>query len=467
VAGEVSPKAGRDAANVYEGGPRRRFAAAGLQGTTVRPLRAGRPWGSIVCAVLVSFGVLAPDLYAEPLRWHGFFEYAFGGRWVEDQTKHDNYNMLEQRLQLKTDHFFAGEDLLGRWKSQFVFKGDFLVDEYFGGKTDFDLRECNMAMSPTHFLDVRVGRQVLTWGTGDYLFINDVFPKDYESFYIGRDDEYLKKPSDAARFSFYSDMANTDFIVIPRFEPNTLPDGQRLSFFDSFQGGIAGTNSDRYLVEPGWQAKNFEYAMRVFRNFGSAEGALYVFRGFDPSPRSYLNEADRELFYERQDVFGASLRGPFAGGIGNIEAGYVHSPQDDHGGNRLIENSMFKAMAGYEKDLGHDLKVGFQYYYEEKLDYSKYAAALLPLDYFWDQYYHLLTNRITKLFKNQTVAVSLFTFFSPSDLDGYFRGSVSYDLTDQWKVVWGVNIPWGGDTHTAFAQMRRDKNVYIRVRYSF
>ncbi len=398
----------------------------------------------------------------------GFMEEAFGYRASDDNlTKHKSFDMAEQRLQLKDQYSFDGEGLLSRWRSVLRFKGDFTVDEYFAGKTDFELREANISLTPASFMDIKAGRQVLTWGTGDYLFINDVFPKDYESFYIGRDDEYLKKPSDAVKLSFYPKAVNVDFIVIPYFTPNTMPEGQRLSFFDSFEGGIAGKSSDRFLVSPGWQPENFEYAGRFYRNFSDTEAAVYLYRGFDKIARSYKDEAAHQLYYERQDVFGASLRGPFAGGIGNIEGGYFYSPEDPKGDNRLIQNSMAKFMIGYEKDLGHDLKIGFQYFYEQTLDYGAYKAALLPQDFFWDEYYHLLTQRITKLFKNQTVAVSFFNFYSPSDQDGYVRFSVSYDMTDQWKIVMGANIPWGQGEQTTFAQMKKDKNIYVRLRYSF
>ena len=37
--------------------------------------------------------------------------------------------------------------------------------------------------------DVKIGQQVLTWGTGDYVFLNDLFPKDYPSFFAGRSDD--------------------------------------------------------------------------------------------------------------------------------------------------------------------------------------------------------------------------------------------------------------------------------------
>ena len=108
-----------------------------------------------------------------------------------------------------------------------------------------------------------------------------------------------------------------------------------------------------------------------------------------------------------------------------------------------------------------------QYAYEQKLDYDNYRNNLLAQDYFWDEARHVVTNRITKLYKNQTVMVSLFTFYSPSDKDGYFRPSVSYDLSDQWKITLGGNLPWGEDDKTEFGQMKRNKNIFARARYNF
>ena len=66
------------------------------------------------------------------------------------------------------------------------------------------LREGYISYYPSSFYEIKAGRQVLTWGTGDLIFINDRFPKDYESFYSGRDMEYLKVPSDAVKISFLS-----------------------------------------------------------------------------------------------------------------------------------------------------------------------------------------------------------------------------------------------------------------------
>ncbi len=398
---------------------------------------------------------------------HGFVENDIGIKLSNDTTKRDNYNMLEQRFQLKTTYYAQGANYWAEKGAVVNFRGDFTVDEYYSGKTDFDLREMSLSMSPFSKMDIKLGRQVLTWGTGDYLFINDQFPKDYESFFIGRDDEYLKKPSDAIKTSFYPKLANIDLVIIPYFTPNTIATGDRLSFFDSFQGGIAGTNSDRHIVSPPFQMSNNEYALRMYRSFGSNEAAFYYFHGFDKNPRSYKDEANRELYYSPVDVYGASLQGPFARGIGNLEFGYIRSREDTNGSNRTVENSWLKLMAGYSRDLGNDLKIGFQYLVEERLNQGAYDDNLMPSDYRWDEFRHLLTNRITKLFKGQTVNVTLFTFYSPSDKDGYVRPSVSYDITDQWKVTAGMNLPWGEDDRTEFGQMKRNKNIYLRVKYSF
>ncbi len=397
---------------------------------------------------------------------HGFSELAGGVKTSDDNTKRDGFNLLEERLQLKSSYGFEGGNYLARKGAVINFKGDFTVDAYYDGKTDFDLRELNLSWTPAQWLDAKFGRQTLTWGTGDYLFIHDLFPKDYQSFFIGREDEYLKKPSDALKISLYPAAGNIDLIVA-RFAPNATAEGDRLSFFDSFQGGIAGRNSDRHLIEPPLQASNNEYALRLYGNIGSHELALYSFSGFNKNPDSYKDETTRQLFYRRMDAYGASLRGPFFGGIGNAEFGYYNSRQDPDGNNRLIENSMVKFLSGYEKDTGDDLKVGFQYLYEQRLDYDNYTDNLLAGDFIFDESRHLLTQRLTKFYKNQTVTVSLFNFYSPTDKDGYARPLVSYDVTDQWKLAFGANLPWGEDDLTEFGQMKRNKNVFFRARYSF
>ena len=393
----------------------------------------------------------------------GFIEGAFGLRTQDDTTKKDSFNLFEARLQLKGSH---SPKLMEEWDPEISIKADLVADAY-EEHLRLVARTVSLAFTPTDVIDVKLGRQTLTWGTGDLLFINDLFPKDYVSFFSGRDDEYLKLPSDAIKLSLFTDAASFDFVITPVMEANNSITGSRFSFYDGLSGSTIGDAASRDFVKPEETIENMEVALRAYRTFGSFEGALYFFNGFYKEPRGILNAAIEQFFYPRLTVYGISLRGPVLGGIGNIEAGYYDSREDPDGDKGNIENPALKYLAGYSKDLGNDLSVGVQYLIEEMIEYSAYEANLAPGEKKRDEFRHLVTMRITKLFRDQTVVSGIFIFYSPSDNDAYIRPIVSYNLSDTLKLSGGANIFLGIERHTEFGQFQRNDNLYVRARYSF
>ena len=101
---------------------------------------------------------------------------------------------------------------------------------------------------------LRVGRQIYTWGVGDLLFINDVFPKDWEAFYSGRPLEYLKIGVDSVKLDVYSNIASIEAIAIPFFESDDLPSQGRFHFFDPYP-----TITNRDIDKPNTTFKNIKY----------------------------------------------------------------------------------------------------------------------------------------------------------------------------------------------------------------
>ena len=400
---------------------------------------------------------------------HGFMETAYGPKFSGDKlTQKNNYNLLEQRLQLKAAYRPQKPAWLASWNPEFFYKGDLLLDEY-KETLRYQIREAYGLVSPLSWMDIKLGRQILTWGTGDYLFINDVFPKDYESFFIGRDDEYLKAPSDAGKFSIFSPLVSMDVVVIPSFTPDVSLGGDRLSFYDNFLGRIAGKESNRIFTEPAVQSKNAEIATRLYRNFGEYEAAIYAFKGYFNQPVGIKNESTKEVFYPKLTVFGASIRGPapFVGGIASGEVGYSDSLQDRSGKNRLIENSAMKYLLGYERDFPKDWRIGIQYFVEQMLGFDEFKANSQPGDIPRDEFRQLFTFRVTKLFWLQTLEASLFTFYSPTGSDVYLRPRIAWQASDRWKLTVGANIFFGKHDWTEFGQLEGNDNFYIRIRYSF
>jgi len=409
----------------------------------------------ITCAALIrpapAFGV------------EGFIEGAYGYRTQRDVTKKDSFNLLEGRLQLKG---LYEPPALEAWSPELEYKAELIADG-FEDRLRLRAREAALSFTPLDMMDVKLGRQVLTWGTGDLIFINDLFPKDYVSFFIGRDDEYLKVPSDALRLSLFTDAASIDMVIIPFMEPDISVTGERISFFDGLGGAIAGENAGREFIEPSETIGNMELAFRAYRTVRRYEVALYLFRGFFKEPMGILSAAKMEFFYPRIHVFGLSVRGPLLGGIGSFETGYYDSREDRNGRDPMIENPSIKYLLGYTRDLGGDTSLGLQYLAEQMLHYASYRAALAPGDRPRDEFRHLLTLRLTKLFMAQTIETGIFVFFSPSDMDAYLRPSVGYKVTDNWKVTAGGNVFMGRDEFTDFGTFRRNDNIYMRVRYSF
>jgi hypothetical protein len=101
------------------------------------------------------------------------------------------------------------------------------------------------------------------------------------------------------------------------------------------------------------------------------------------------------------------------------------------------------------------------------MDYAEYESSLPSGAAQKDEYRHVLTFRLTKLMMNQNLRLSLFTYYSPSDEDAYFRPKVHYKVSDRWAVEAGGNIFTGKDNHTFFGQFKDNTNAYAGSRYSF
>ncbi|MFA4980914.1 MAG: hypothetical protein WC592_00375 [Candidatus Omnitrophota bacterium] len=418
-------------------------------------------------AILYAFGAA----YAADMpKLHGFVEANIGLKVNDDKLAAKNgYNMAEQRAEFTLRYFPDELYILKKWNTEIFFKTDVLIDEYTERPKWWLPRELYAAFTPLDFLDLKIGEQILTWGTGDYIFINDQFPKDYVSFIIGRDDDYLKLPSYAAKLTFFTRIASLDLIAIPYFTPNKVPDGGRISFFDPLFGRIVGAQSDRYLHEPAAQFENTEIALRLYGTIESYEWALYYNHGFYKNPAGYENQRTGILYYPQLDVYGASVQGPvpMIGGIANFETGLFNSKEDDYGRNRLVQDSTMQYLAGYKRGFKNDLEVGIQYYIIQMLHYTAYKKSLLPGDYQDDKVYQQYTLRLTKLFAGQTVNASLFVFYSPVDNDAYLRPVLSWKATDSWSLVVGGNIFLGDQDNADWGQYKGDSNIYGRLRYSY
>ncbi len=407
---------------------------------------------------------------ALPFEIHGFGEGAIG--WLPAKNRflrNHSFNLMEGRTQLKTLYYPEFWAPLADSGAALSAKLDLVGD---GISEDFraEFRELNARLTPLRWLDVKVGRQILTWGTGDLVFLNDLFPKDWVSFFSGRDDEYLKRPSDALKVGAFHEWANGEFVLIPFFTPDNPVRGERLSFYDPLRGGITGWENDLHFNRPATALNNMEYAGRLYRSVGSYEVAAYAFKGFYKQALGVDDPSAGDLYHPRLTALGSSVRGPVprAGGIGNIEFAWYNSEENRRGDNPAVEPPALRYLAGYERDLWRDFTLGLQYYAEEMLGYGEYRRSAPPeAPFSRDRFRQLLTARLTQRLFQQNAAASIFAFFSPTDADFHLRPRLSWNATDRWSVTVGADVCAGRHGYTMFGQFRNDNQLFARLRYGF
>jgi len=428
---------------------------------------------TLIMALFVLFILpMASVVSAQELYWGGFVEGLWGAGTDQRNPTGRDYPVSEMRMQLRMETYSDMGEAFS--------KLDFVQDGFDSTKYEFELREAYIKFRVPVGLDFKVGRQILTWGTGDLIFINDVFAKDYQSFFIGRQDQYLKAPQTGIRTSLYNSLGSFTLVFIPDFEPNILPTGDRLSFYNPNIGGIVGAEGYMAPVEPSNDFDNAEFAFRYARSFGGTEFAGYAYRGFykDPKGVHILPDASMELYYPRLNVYGASLRGAAMGGIFWLEGGYYDSREDTKGENYFVENSSAKGLIGFERQMGTDLTGNLQFLVENMMNYDKYEASYdfvinnmlppgSPIPAKVKETRTLLTSRWTKQYMDQTLTFSLFGFYSPSDEDAYIRFSTEYKYSDELSLMVGANVFEGKNVYTMFGQFDHNDNVYLKVNYGF
>lgn len=408
---------------------------------------------------------LLPD---EAIDVRGFWEIRIGYRTQSDRYERDltigqTLFHLELEKQWKKASARLAGDLVSDYLSHVDHRDTVRLEK---GEGPFDLREFNVAFLAADRLQIRCGRQMLKWGTGDLLFINDLFPKDWKSFYSGRDESYLRAPSDAVLGKMDLEACRLDVAYMPRFDADRYISGRRFSYYNRSLERLAGRDARIHADAPDDWFDDREIAVRLYRECDDYLVALYGYDGYWKSPSDPMPVSGFSRFPELT-VFGASIEGDVAGGRGNVETGFYFSKEDRSGDNPWVNNDEFRALAGYRREVTKDFELGAQYYLERMLDYSDYRRSHPFTRRRKDKDRHVTALRATQFLVERALALSLFVAWSPSASDGYLRPNVHYMIDDYFSVELGANLFYGKHEETAYGQFEQNSNVYGGFRFRF
>lgn len=404
--------------------------------------------------LLWALPLLCAATWAQAQEVRGFMQLSFARRVGEPAGK--DFVSFEERLQLET---FGSFDM-SAWT--YFAKVDFFHDAA-GGDVGTEVREAYADFFGPN-AQVRIGRQIITWGVGDLLFVNDLFPKDWEAFFSGRPLEYLKRGSDAVKIDVYGEKVSVEGVIMPFFRSDRLPRADRFLIPDPFAG------VERRTVEPTTTLDNTEAALRLYGRLSDFDASLYAYRGFFRAPSLRPDDPAAPTmitaFFPRLNVYGFSLQGPAWQGVLSLEGGQYDSRDDPSGSDPVIPNSQTRFLVGYSRALDENRTAGVQYYGEYTHNYGAYRATLPPGFPVAPRFRQLVTFRFTQLQQYQTEQLSLFLFISPSDGDYMLIPEYRVLLNDQAWMSVGLNL-FGGESGTQFGALGSNDNIYFNLRRSF
>lgn len=358
---------------------------------------------------------------------------------------------LEERAQFKLD---ASD---GNWR--LLAKGDVAWD-HLGRREEIELREAYLDHAAGQW-DLRVGRQVITWGLGDLVFVNDVFPKDHEALFAGRPLEYLKRGVDAVKFGVYPGFASFELVVAPEFRESRIPNAARFHLYDPMSA-----LTDRVTEKPA----RGDIGLRIYRDVAGWDAAVYLYSGYQRTPSmrpdSVTAPTRITFFYPELSTYGASLSGRVGEGVLSLEAAYYDSRQDRAGTDSTVPNSQTRLLLAYQWQPWEDFALNLQYYAERMSNHDAYLASLpsgFPADQRWS---HTAGLRATQFFLHQTLRLSAYASRNASNGDYFLNPELRYSFSDRVWGALGANV-FGGKPWGPFGQLARDDNVYVQLRYTF
>lgn len=395
----------------------------------------------------------------------GFIETAYG-QFLQNNVTEKSSSLNEIKARMNIDYSHPRFQLNGK------------VDNYYDAvleKVMWQTRELNVAASVSSFLDVKIGRQVLTWGTGDYLFLNDLFAKDWQSFFSGRADEYLKAPSDSIRTNWYFVDVNFTLVWTPEFTSDNYITGERFSFYSPQMQQVIAPD-EALLID---KTNKSQWAARLNTHIDNIELSIYGYRGFWPTPMGnkarIIEEMSTQLpsqsqsqgYFPKLNTWGVSALAPYFGGIFNFEYASYNSIEDQQGNDNKIANGQHRFLIGYERELAKNLTASVQYYLERTKDYHALIKNTPLPEQVVNENRQLMTLRLTYRTQQQTLTYSLFSFYSPTDDDGYLKPSINYQYNDQWLFSAGANIFFGKNDYSFFGQHQDNSNIWLSTRFQF
>lgn len=328
-------------------------------------------------------------------------------------------------------------------------------------QSGFFLREAYLYYGKSG-VDIRAGRQIVTWGVADAMRITDIIsPMDFTEF-LTQDYDDIRIPVNGIRVRYTRPKWSAEAIVIPVSSFYELSADNANPWAVSLPG-VNVPYSINLDNTPEKQFRNMEYGGRIGAYLSGVDFNLYALRTWNKMPvfRKTMT-ADGSLScdgeYRRMTMLGADLSVPLGKFIVRAEAAeYFGEAQDPVVNADVVTRNSTNALIGVDWYAGNDWQLGLQYSHKYiSGDMSGISSCRNA---------GMATVRISKDLLHSTLSLSTFAYVDVANGGVYNRLSVDYGLTDQIHALLGYDFFHAEKGQ--FAMYDRNSEVWIKLKYSF
>lgn len=355
---------------------------------------------------------------------------------------------LVQELQAELLHEHRFSETLGT-----TARLDAVHDEAVS-RSDLIVREAFVDWTAAPALDVKAGRQVITWGVSDYLYVNDIFPKNYDSFFTGGGFDRMKEPVDAVKALARAGAVEAE-LILARSKADTLPAPERF---------VASAPSSSAVADDAGSQPDL--AAKVSTRWAGWDVAAHAARFESREPRLFMADTRLRSDRPRTQHLGLSATGNLASGLGWAEAAVRRAAQQrDAVVDRHFLGSAAKLIVGYSREVAADLTASAQLQLEGAMQRGRYVDSLAPGIRPLRRVTSVLHLRMQGRWSNQTASAGAQAFLG-SEGDSHFNPFFAWSPADGWNLEGGANL-FSGRPDTRYGAFRNDSNAYVLGRYSF
>ena len=327
-----------------------------------------------------------------------------------------------------------------------------------------ELREIYLEGSPFGSLDVKLGKQIVSWGVANSLRVVDVLnPTDDREFGM-TDLEDIRLPIAMTKLDYYLGNLKLEAVAAHQIEFN-----KSAPFGSDFNPSTQKINE----VIPESSAENTEYGLALIGTFSGWDASLHWAQYFDDTAHFKITKVTfipglgavptLEQRHSRLTMGGATLSIPSGNFIWKAEAAKLQGMEF-----ALVTDKTFSrtdVLVGSEysgwSDTSLTLEFGVQHLndFDVKLEES-------PDSQLEDRI--ATTVSFMQDYINQTLHLSLVgMMIGKSGQDGGLnRMSLEYDVMDAFSVTGGVMLYQPGE-NAYFQSLNENDRIFFEARYSF